>query len=219
MCAFAAEHDIVTIFDEVQSGFGRTGRMFCFEHYGVTPDLITCGKGITSSLPLAAVIGRRDIMDLYPPGSMTSTHSGNPIGVAAALANLDLIEREHLVERAEALGRILMEELARIVAPHSSALACLTGRGLVAGIQVMRPGPGPAGTWEPDAVTAAAIVQACYRRGLLMFAPVGVAGECVKIAPPLVITEEALRESLAVFREACAEVLDGPDPAPGAPGR
>ena len=219
LCAFAAEHDIVTIFDEVQSGFGRTGRMFCFEHYGVTPDLITCGKGITSSLPLAAVIGRRDIMDLYPPGSMTSTHSGNPIGVAAALANLDLIEREHLVERAEALGRILMEELARIVAPHSAALACLTGRGLVAGIQVMRPGPGPAGTREPDAATAAAIVQACYRRGLLMFAPVGVAGECVKIAPPLVITEEALRESLAVFREACAEVLDVPGPAPGTPGR
>ena len=183
LCAFAAEHDIVTIFDEVQSGFGRTGRMFCFEHYGVTPDLITCGKGITSSLPLAAVIGRRDIMDVYPPGSMTSTHSGNPIGVAAALANLDLIERERLVERAE------------------------------------RAGPGPAGRREPDAATAAAIVQACYRRGLLMFAPVGVAGECVKIAPPLVITEEALRESLAVFREACAEVLDGPDPAPGTPGR
>ena len=219
LCDFAAEHDIVTIFDEVQSGFGRTGRMFCFEHYGVTPDLITCGKGITSSLPLAAVIGRRDIMDLYPPGSMTSTHSGNPVGVAAALANLDLIEREHLVERAETLGRILMEVLGGIVTPHSPALACLTGRGLVAGIRVMRPGPEPAGAREPDAATAADIVQACYQRGLLMFAPVGVAGECVKIAPPLVITEEALRESLAVFREACAEVLDGTGRAPGTPGR
>ena len=210
----AAEHDIVTIFDEVQSGFGRTGRMFAYQHYGVTPDLITCGKGITSSLPLAAVIGRHDIMDLYPPGSMTSTHSGYPAGVAAALANLDLIERERLVERAEALGRILMAELARIVEPYASALACLHGRGLVAGIQVMRPG-----TRDPDAATAAAITQACFRRGLLLFAPVGVAGECVKIAPPLVITEEALQESLAVFREACAEVLDARDPAPQAPAQ
>lgn len=214
LCAYAAEHDIVTIFDEVQSGFGRTGRMFAFEHYGVTPDLITCGKGITSSLPLAAVIGRRDIMDLYPPGSMTSTHSGYPAGAAAALANLDLIERERLVERAEALGRILMAELTRIVEPYAPVLACLHGRGLVAGIQVMRPG-----TRDPDAATAAAITQACFRKGLLLFAPVGVAGECVKIAPPLVITEAALRESLAVFREACAEVLDGRGPAPETPGR
>ena len=214
LCTWAAEHDIVTIFDEVQSGFGRTGRMFAYQHYGVTPDLITCGKGITSSLPLAAVIGRHDIMDLYPPGSMTSTHSGYPAGVAAALANLDLIERERLVERAETLGRILMAELARIVEPYASALACLHGRGLVAGIQVMRPG-----TRDADAATAAAITQACFRKGLLLFAPVGVAGECVKIAPPLVITEEALQESLAVFREACAEVLDARDPAPQAPAR
>lgn len=214
LCAYAAQHDIVTIFDEVQSGFGRTGRMFAFEHYGVTPDLITCGKGITSSLPLAAVIGRRDIMDLYPPGSMTSTHSGYPAGVAAALANLDLIERENLVERAQALGVTLMAELTRIVRPYAPALACLHGRGLVAGIQVMEPG-----TRTPDAATAAAITQACFRKGLLLFAPVGVAGECVKIAPPLVITEPALRESLAVFREACAEVLEGRRPAPESPGR
>ncbi len=214
LCAYAAEHDIVTIFDEVQSGFGRTGRMFAHQHYGVTPDLITCGKGITSSLPLAAVIGRRDIMDLYPPGSMTSTHSGYPAGVAAALANLDLIEREHLVERAQALGRTLLAELGSIVRPYAPALACLRGRGLVAGIQVMEPG-----TRIPDAATAAAITQACFRKGLLLFAPVGVAGECVKIAPPLVITEAALRESLAVFREACAEVLEGRRPAPEPAGR
>lgn len=202
LCAYAAEHDIVTIFDEVQSGFGRTGKMFAFEHYGVIPDLITCGKGITSSLPLSAVIGRRDIMDLYPPGSMTSTHSGNPVGVAAGLANLDLIERENLVERARVLGRTLMAELGRIVESHASVLACLHGRGMVAGIQVMQ-----AGTRDPDGATAAAITQACFRKGLLLFAPVGVAGECVKIAPPLVITEAALMESLEVFREACEEVL------------
>ena len=139
--------------------------------------------------------------------------------MAAALANLDLIEREGLVGRAEALGHILMAELARIVELHASSFACLHGRGLVAGIQVMRPGPGPAGTRELDASTAAAVTQACFRKGLLLFAPVGVAGECIKIAPPLMITEEALLESLAVFREACAEVLGARDPAPGAPAR
>ena len=213
LCAYAAEHDVITIFDEVQSGFGRTGRMFAYEHYGVAPDLITCGKGLTSSLPLAAVIGRRDVMDLYPPGSMTSTHSGYPAGVAAALANLDLIEGERLVERAEALGRTLMAELGRIVRPYAAALACLHGRGLVAGIRVMEPG-----ARTPDPATAAAITQACFRKGLLLFAPVGVAGECVKIAPPLVITEAALRESLAVFGEACAEVLESRRPAPESPG-
>ena len=102
--AFCREHDIVMCYDEVQAGFGRTGKMFGFEHYGVRPDLIACGKGISSSLPLSAVIGREDIMGLYPPGSMTSTHSGSPLPVAAAIASLEIIQREHLVERAALLG-------------------------------------------------------------------------------------------------------------------
>ncbi len=93
---FCRKHDIVTIFDEVQSGFGRTGKMFCFEHYGVQPDLIACGKGISSSLPISAVIGRTDIMGLYGPGSMTSTHSASPLPVAAAIANLKIIQDEKL---------------------------------------------------------------------------------------------------------------------------
>ena len=86
--AFCRENDIVTIFDEVQSGFGRTGKMFCYEHYGIKPDLIACGKGISSSLPISAVIGRKDIMSLYAPGSMTSTHSGSPLPVVAAVESL-----------------------------------------------------------------------------------------------------------------------------------
>ena len=86
--AFCLENDIVTIFDEVQAGFGRTGKMFCYEHYGIKPDLIACGKGISSSLPISAVIGRKDIMSLYAPGSMTSTHSGSPLPVVAAIESL-----------------------------------------------------------------------------------------------------------------------------------
>lgn len=199
---FCRKHDITLTFDEVQAGFGRTGRMFGFEHYGVKPDLIACGKGISSSLPISAVIGRKDIMGLFAPGSMTSTHSGSPLPVAAAIANLKLIQEENLAENADRMGQILIPELERIRAKYPEALGCVHGKGLVAGIQVVKPG-----TKEPDSETATNINVACYQKGLLMFAPVGIGGECIKIAPPLTITEEALRESIQVFEEAVDEVL------------
>ncbi|MCX7886753.1 MAG: aminotransferase class III-fold pyridoxal phosphate-dependent enzyme [Verrucomicrobiae bacterium] len=199
---FCRQHDIVLTMDEVQAGFGRTGKMFGFEHYGIKPDLIACGKGITSSLPLSAVIGRSDIMGLYPPGSMTSTHSASPLAVAAAIANLKVIRRKKLVERAARLGRWFIPELQRIQRKYPQRLGCCWGKGLVAGIQVVKPG-----TREPDPAVAQAINLACYQKGLLMFAPVGVAGECIKIAPPLTIAEDALRESVAVFEEAVDEVM------------
>ncbi len=200
--SFANKYDIVLIMDEVQSGFGRTGKNFCYEHYGIKPDLIACGKGISSSLPLSAVIGRKDIMDLYPPGSMTSTHSGSPIPVAAAIANLKLLLQEDLAENAAEMGKILLLELKRIQKKYPKVLGCMHGKGLVAGIQVVRPG-----TKTPDPVTAQKINVACMEKGLLMFAPVGIGGECLKIAPPLTITEEPLRESIQVFEEAVDEVL------------
>ncbi|MFA6101262.1 MAG: aspartate aminotransferase family protein [Victivallaceae bacterium] len=201
---FCRENDIVLIMDEVQSGFGRTGKMFTFQHYGIKPDLIACGKGISSSLPLSAVIGRADIMGIYTPGSMTSTHSGSPLCVTAAIENLKLIQKEHLVENAEKMGRIMNPELQRIQQKYPDRLGCFHGLGLVAGIQCVKPG-----TKTPDPETAVAINLKCLQRGLLMFAPVGIGGECLKIAPPLTITEEALRESLQVFEEACDDVLTG----------
>jgi len=199
---FCRENDIVTIFDEVQSGFGRTGRMFCYEHYGLRPDLVCCGKGISSSLPISAVIGRAEIMELYPPGAMTSTHSASPLPVAAAIANLEILLNEGLAERAARMEGILMPLLARIQAKHPSRLGCLHGKGLVAGVQVVK-----SGTKIPDPETALAINIASLRRGVLMFAPVGIAGECLKIAPPLTIAEEALVESAQAFGEAVEEVL------------
>ena len=200
--AFCREHDIVTIYDEVQSGFGRTGKMFCYEHYGITPDIIACGKGISSSLPLSAVIGRKDIMSLYGPGSMTSTHSGSPLPVVAAIESLKIIENENLIENARKLGEILMPGLERVRSKYPDVLGCLQGIGLVAGIQVVKPG-----TKVPNPELAVKINEKCFHKGLLMFAPVGIAGECLKIAPPLNITEEALREGIQVFEEACDEIL------------
>jgi 4-aminobutyrate aminotransferase-like enzyme len=196
------QHDIVMCYDEVQAGFGRTGKMFGFEHYGVCPDLIACGKGISSSLPISAVIGREDIMDLYAPGSMTSTHSVSHLPVAAAVADLELIQKENLAERAARMGEILIPELRRIQQKHPQVLGCLQGKGLVAGILVVKPG-----SKTPDPDTALCINVACFQKGVLMFAPVAANGECLKIAPPLTITEDALHESLRVFEEAVEEVL------------
>ncbi len=199
---FCRKHDIVLCFDEVQSGFGRTGKMFGFQHYGVKPELIACGKGISSSLPISAVIGRKDILALYAPGSMTSTHSASPLPVAAAITNLKLIQKERLVERAARLGKILVPEVFRIQRKYPDVLGCAQGKGLVAGIQVVKPG-----TKEPNPDLALKINVACFQRGLLMFAPVGIGGECLKIAPPLTIKEDALRESIRVFEEAIDSVL------------
>ena len=200
--ALCREHDIVMCYDEVQAGFGRTGKMFGYEHYGVRPDLIACGKGISSSLPISAVIGREDIMGLYPPGSMTSTHSGSPLPVAAAIASLEIIQKEGLVERAACMGEILLGELHRLQQKHPKVLGCVQGKGLVAGIQVVK-----TGTKTPDPEMALKINIACLQKGLLMFAPVGAEGECLKIAPPLNIPEDALRESIQVLEEAVDEVL------------
>lgn len=197
------ENDVVLIMDEVQAGFGRTGKYFCFEHYDLTPDLICCGKGISSSLPISAVIGREEIMDLYPAGSMTSTHSASPLPVAAAIANLALLEGESLVERAADLGaRVLAPGLQRIQAAYPDRVAAIYCRGLVAGVLLRCPETG-----EPDSPSALAVNEACFRKGLLMFSPVGVAGEGVKIAPPLSTPEDALREGIQVLEEAFSEVL------------
>jgi 4-aminobutyrate aminotransferase/(S)-3-amino-2-methylpropionate transaminase len=196
------QHDVVLVMDEVQAGFCRTGEWFAFQHYGITPDLIACGKGISSSLPLSAVIGRADIMGLYAPGSMTSTHSGSPLPVAAALANVRELRRGSYLANARAMDPVLREGLLAIQKRHPAHAGCVQSRGLVAGIQMVKPG-----TREPDGVTAMKVNLACFHKGLLMFAPVGVAGECIKIAPPLDVSREALDEGLAVLGEAMDEVL------------
>ncbi|MBS3161917.1 aspartate aminotransferase family protein [Candidatus Woesearchaeota archaeon] len=199
---FCRYNDIVMIYDEMQAGFGRTGKMFAFEHYDVTPDLIVCGKGLSSSLPISGVIGRKDIMGLYPPGATITTHSSSPLCVAAALANLKILKEENLVENSRMLGEILWSELQKIRNKYLDVFGCVRGRGLVAGIQVVKKN-----TKEPDGALALRINERCFQKGLLMFAPAGVAGECIKIAPPLMINEEALREGIQVLEEACDEII------------
>ncbi|HUQ90127.1 MAG TPA: aspartate aminotransferase family protein [Bryobacteraceae bacterium] len=197
---WCSAHKILLVCDEVQAGFGRTGKMWGFEHYGIVPDLTTWGKGITSSLPLAAVAGRAEVMDLHPPGSMSSTHSGNPICCAAALASLEVILKENLVENARKMGEVLHARLHAMAKKHPE-IGQVAGKGLVAGVACVRPG-----SMEADGDLAWDIVERCYHKGLLMFTPVGFGGATVKICPPLVITADAMAESLDVFEEAFAEV-------------
>ncbi len=202
LASWCAANDVLLIMDEVQSGFCRTGEWFAFQHYGIVPDLIACGKGISSSLPLAAVIGRADVMELYPPGSMTSTHSGSPLPVAAAVANIRELQKGAHLENARAMDPVLRAGLQALQARHPKQAGCVQSRGLVAGIQIVKPG-----TRTPDGAAALAVNTACFHKGLLMFTPVGVAGECVKIAPPLDISREALEEGISVLGEAMDEVL------------
>ncbi len=204
--AWCDEHQVVLTFDEVQSGFGRTGRFWAFEHYGVVPDLICCGKGISSSMPVSAVIGRADILDQFPPGSMTSTHTGNPVCCAAALANIKKILREDLTGNAARLEPILLAGCRAIQARHPEVIGHVTAAGLVGGLQTVK-----RGTREPDHNLAHRVIELCYQRGLLFFAPVGAWGQTVKICPPLTIPKEALEEGLAVlsgcFDDAVTEAL------------
>jgi 4-aminobutyrate aminotransferase/diaminobutyrate-pyruvate transaminase/4-aminobutyrate aminotransferase/(S)-3-amino-2-methylpropionate transaminase len=200
--AWCDEHKALLIFDEIQAGFARTGTYWGFEHYGVVPDLMCCGKGITSGLPLSAVIGRPEIMDLYPPGSMTSTHTGNPLCSAAVIANLEVIEEENLVENTRKMGEILQPELRRVAAQFPDHVGTVHGKGLVASFHMVKPGG-----MDPDPELASDIVRCSVEKGLLMFEPVGYAGASVKVSPPLVITEEPLRESIAVIEEALQETI------------
>jgi 4-aminobutyrate aminotransferase / (S)-3-amino-2-methylpropionate transaminase / 5-aminovalerate transaminase len=200
--AWCDQHNVLLVMDEVQAGFGRTGKLWGYEHYNVLPDLTTWGKGISSSLPIAAVIGRRDVMDLNPPGSMTSTHTGNPISCAAALASIEIVLSENLAARAETLGNLLHKRLRELQAKHPE-IGVVAGRGLVAGVACVHPG-----TTEPDGDLAFDVVQRSIEKGILMFSPVGVGGGTVKISPPLVITQEALEDSLQGFAEAFADATD-----------
>ena len=197
------DHDAVLIMDEVQAGFGRTGKFWGFEHYGIVPDLIACGKGISGSLPLSAVIGRKELLDAFGPGSMTSTHSGNPVCAAAALASLKLILAEDLTGRAAQLGPVLQDGCARIRERFGEVILAHHGKGLVAALHCVRPGSD-----EADAQLAWRVVGRAVQTGLLLFGPVGYGGASVKLAPPLVIEQDAVVEAMAVLEAAFAYVLN-----------
>jgi len=199
MRGWADKHQALLTFDEIQAGFGRTGKMFGFEHYGVEADLICCGKGITASLPLSAVIGRARVLDIPGHGEMSSTHTGNPLCCAAALANLQILEEEGLVESAADKGRLLGERLDELRRDCPERIAAINGRGLAYAVYLVEPG-----TKRLDIELARRVTERALQKGLLMLQT---GRGTLKIAPPLSIPEDAMVEGVDVIRESMQECL------------
>jgi 4-aminobutyrate aminotransferase len=189
------EYGILLIADEIQSGIGRTGRMFAIEHYGVVPDMICLAKGIASGLPLGALIARAELMD-WPPGSHASTFGGNPVSCRAALTTLDLVEREYMAN-AIARGEQLTTGLKQLAGgtPH---VADPRGLGLMQAIDIL----GPQG---PDPQRRAAVIQAAFRRGLLLL---GCGKTAIRFCPALCVTAEQVATALEIFAAVCGTKAD-----------
>jgi 4-aminobutyrate aminotransferase len=182
-------HGILLICDEVQSGVGRSGTMWAIEQEGITPDIITAGKGIASGLPLGAMIAREDLMT-WDLGAHGSTYGGSPVSCAAALATLDVIEEEGLMDNASKVGDILLEGL-RDIAERHLIISEVRGRALWIGLGFA------------DHHQAAAVEQAAFRKGLLML---GCGDDAIRISPPLVLREDQAEVALEIFEVVIAEV-------------
>jgi 4-aminobutyrate aminotransferase len=194
-------HGIVFVADEVQTGFGRTGRFFAMEHFGVEPDLICVAKSIASGLPLSGVLGRAEIMDAPAVGGVGGTYVGNPVALAAALAVLDVIEDEGLVERSGTIGETIRP---RMLAWQERwpAIGDVRGLGSMLAIEFVSD---PA-TRKPAKQLAQAVTEAALERGLLLIT-CGVYGNCIRVLVPLVITDVELEEALGAWEEALATAL------------
>ena len=190
------EHGILLIADEIQSGFGRTGRMFAIEHAGVEPDLIACAKSLAGGFPLSAVVGRADVMDAPGPGGLGGTYGGNPVAVAAALAVLDVLEDERLLERSEAIGMLVTQHFER-AAVDLPVIGDVRGLGGMVAIELVS----DAGERTPaPGITDRALVIAREHGVLALKA--GLHGNVIRILVPLVIDDEQLRSALDVLTEA-----------------
>jgi len=197
------ERDILLIVDEVQTGFARTGRMFAIEHYGVEPEIMTMGKGIAAGLPLGVCISREDIGDAFEPGDHLSTFGGNPVCCAAALANIQIMEEEHLAERAEEKGRYLMKRLEELREAHS-LIGDVRGKGLMVGVELVR----DMGSKRPAADEASRVREE-MRRGGILIGVGGVKGSTLRLQPPLIIEVEQLERALNVLDTALTKVERG----------
>jgi 4-aminobutyrate aminotransferase-like enzyme len=183
------------VFDEIQTGFGRTGRMWACEHWGVVPDLMTVGKGIGGGVALAAVLGRDDVMSTWGPDATTSTFLTNALNEAAGVAAIDALLEERLVERSAELGRGLLPQLHGVLADAPS-VGDVRGRGLFAGIELVA----DRATREPDAARARGAQRELRRRGILVGLG-GRYGNVLKLSPPLVIDEERLFDAVGTIAE------------------
>jgi 4-aminobutyrate aminotransferase len=189
------QHGILLVVDEVQSGMGRTGRMFAMEHWDVVPDIVCLAKGIASGMPLGAIIARADIMD-WGPGSHASTFGGNPVSCVAALETIKLLEEE-LIENARDVGAYLKARLLKLVDKHS-LIGDVRGLGLMIGVELVRDRT----TKEPAGSERDDIVQRCFHRGLLLL---GCGANTLRFCPPLVVSREQCDVAVQILDEVLSE--------------
>jgi 4-aminobutyrate aminotransferase/(S)-3-amino-2-methylpropionate transaminase len=194
-------HGIVLVADEVQTGFGRTGRMFAMEHFDVEPDLMTVAKSIAAGLPLSGVIGRAEIMDGAHAGAIGGTYIGNPVAQAAALAVLDVFEEEDLVARGIAVGSRIRERMLDWQRRHPE-IGDVRGLGAMLAIEFV----GDPTTKTPAPELALAVIDEALRRGLILL-KAGVHGNCIRVLCPLTIEDAVLDEALEVWEASLAAVL------------
>ncbi|MEH0020369.1 MAG: 4-aminobutyrate--2-oxoglutarate transaminase [Desulfobacter sp.] len=190
---FCKDHGILFVADEIQSGVGRTGKMFAMEHWGVAPDLMTVAKSLAAGMPLSAVVGRAEIMDSIHPGGLGGTYGANPLACAAAHAVLDIFEDENLLEKSVALGNSLWERFRRWE-KEFSAVGEIRGKGAMIGLVLVTP------EGLPDADAAGRLVAFCREKGLILLA-CGIHGNVIRVLVPLVIEDQLLEQGLTLMEE------------------
>jgi len=188
----ADKHGILLASDEVQAGFARTGKWFAVQHWGVEPDLAAMAKGIANGLPLGAVVGRAEVMDL-PPGSHANTFGGNPVALAAFMAVADYIERERLLDRVTRLGEEILRYF-RDLAAEAPLIGDVRGKGFMIGVELVK----DRDTKEPAKEELAQILMRSFKRGVLVIAA---GASTIRIAPPLTIEEELLFKAIEIVGE------------------
>jgi 4-aminobutyrate aminotransferase/(S)-3-amino-2-methylpropionate transaminase len=197
------QHGIVLIVDEIQTGFARTGKLFAIEHSGVEPDLMTMAKSLAGGFPLAAVVGKAQIMDTPIPGSLGGTYAGSPIACAAALAVLDVIEHEKLCARAGQMGA-LMTGLLRAAQPTLPAIGEVRGLGAMVAMELVQGGD----PRKPDVDLTKALVKAAAARGVVLLS-CGLYGNVIRFLAPLTASEELVREGMGLVLDALRELTAG----------
>ncbi|MBM7648541.1 4-aminobutyrate aminotransferase/(S)-3-amino-2-methylpropionate transaminase [Bacillus ectoiniformans] len=195
------KHGILFISDEIQAGFGRTGRYFGIEHFDVVPDLLTVSKSMAAGLPISGVIGRKEIMEVSSPGELGGTYAGSPLGCAAALAVLDIMEEEQLNERGEKLGEVVMNRF-RQLADKYEEIGEVRGLGSMCAMELVKDKE----TKEPNKELTNLIIAEANKRGLLLLSA-GAYGNVLRILMPLVITDEQLAEGLDILEESMAAAV------------
>ncbi|MDD5151179.1 MAG: aminotransferase class III-fold pyridoxal phosphate-dependent enzyme [Flavobacterium sp.] len=198
---FCTENNIFLIFDEVQSGFGRTGKWAAYEHYGVTPDLSTWAKSMGGGMPIGAVIGKAEIMDAIKPGLIGGTYLGGPLSCVASLASINYMQKNNINAAGEKVGKVVREKFNELMSKYPKNITDVRGLGAMLAIEFFNPE-----TQLPDGVSTKAIVDKCLAKGLIVITS-GTYGNCIRILSPLFIEDEILEKGLAILEGTIKEVL------------